>query len=585
MPLGAISFGLSAPGTARIPLRTRTGPRVSSVPSDIEIAQRARLRPIVDVAADLGLVPDELDLYGKHKAKIALDVALRPSRGRLVVVTGINPTAAGEGKSTTLVGVTQSLRRLGTNAVLCMREPSLGPVFGVKGGAAGGGFAQVVPMEDINLHFTGDFHAISSAHALLAAMLDNHLNHGNDLGIDPRRITWPRTIDMNDRALRDIVIGLGGVANGVVREERFVIIPASEVMAIVALATSREDLQRRLSRIIVGATAGAKRKPIRASDLKAAGAMGLLLKDAIRPNLVQTLEGGPAFVHAGPFGNIAHGCNSILATKTALALADVVLTEAGFGSDLGAEKFFDIKCRFGELNPEVAVLVATVRALKLNGGADKKSLASEDLGALERGLPNLALHIDNVRQFGVPVIVAMNRFTSDSDRELEMVMGFARRCGARVALNEVWEKGGEGGLDLAREILDELARGGSRFAPIYDASRPIREKIDTIVRKVYGGDGADYAPKADRAIDYIESIGLGETPICMAKTQYSLTDDPSRLGRPTGFRITINDVYPLAGAGFVVAQAGDIMTMPGLPREPAAERMSVDTDGTIVGLS
>jgi formate--tetrahydrofolate ligase len=554
------------------------------VPSDIEIAQQARLRPIVDVAAELGLGADDLDLYGKYKAKISLEIAERPARGKLVLVTGINPTAAGEGKTTTAVGVTQALRRIGQNATLCIREPSLGPVFGVKGGAAGGGYAQVLPMEDINLHFTGDFHAISSAHALLAAMLDNHLHHGNALGIDSRRITWPRTIDMNDRALRDITIGLGGVANGVVREDRFVIIPASEVMAIVALATSPADLEQRLGRIIVASTAGADRKPVRASDLKAHGAMAMLLKDAIRPNLVQTLEGGPAFVHAGPFGNIAHGCNSILATRSALSLSDVVVTEAGFGSDLGAEKFFDIKCRFGGLDPQAAVLVATVRALKMNGGAAKTALKTEDLGALERGLPNLERHIENVRQFGVPVVVGVNRFTTDSDRELEMVAECAEKAGARVALNEVWEKGGEGGVELAKEVMSMLNAGESRFAPIYSATAPIREKIDTIVRKVYGGDGADYAPKAERSIQYLESIGLGTTPVCMAKTQYSLTDDASKLGRPTNFRITVNEVYPVAGAGFVVAQAGDIMTMPGLPKEPAAERMAIRPDGSIVGL-
>jgi formate--tetrahydrofolate ligase len=557
---------------------------VGHVPSDIEIAQQATLRPIVDVAAELGLGADDLDLYGKYKAKIGLDIAERPARGKLVLVTGINPTAAGEGKTTTAVGVTQALRRIGQNATLCIREPSLGPVFGVKGGAAGGGYAQVLPMEDINLHFTGDFHAISSAHALLAAMLDNHLHQGNALGIDPRRITWPRTIDMNDRALRDCVIGLGGVANGVVREDRFVIIPASEVMAIVALATGPADLEQRLGRIIVGSTAGADRRPVRASDLKAAGAMAMLLKDAIRPNLVQTLEGGPAFVHAGPFGNIAHGCNSVLATRSALSLSDVVVTEAGFGSDLGAEKFFDIKCRFGGLDPQAAVLVATVRALKLNGGAGKNSLKNEDLGALERGLPNLERHIENVRQFGVPVVVGINRFTTDSDRELQMVAECAERIGARVALNEVWEKGGEGGIELARAIMSMLEEEKSNFAPIYSVEAPIREKIDTIVQKVYGGDGADYTAKADRSIQYLESIGLGTTPVCMAKTQYSLTDDATRLGRPRGFRITVNEVYPVAGAGFVVAQAGDIMTMPGLPKEPAAERMAIRPDGSIVGL-
>jgi len=542
------------------------------------------MRPITDVAADLGLAPDDLDLYGKYKAKIALDVSQRPTRGRLVLVTGINPTAAGEGKSTTLVGLAQALRRIGSNAVMCMREPSLGPVFGIKGGAAGGGYAQVVPMQDINLHFTGDFHAIATAHALLSALLDNHLTQGNALDIDPRRITWPRTIDMNDRALRQAVIGLGGVANGVPREERWVIVPASEIMAVVALASSREDLEARLARIIVGSTAGAERKPVRAGDLKAVGAMTLLLQDAIRPNLVQTLEGGPALLHAGPFGNIAHGCNSIIATKTGLALADVVLTEAGFGSDLGAEKFFDIKCRFGGLEPELAVLVATVRALKMNGGANKKDLGTENLGALEKGLPNLQAHIENVKQFGVPVIVAVNRFTSDTDAELAMVADFASRQGVCASVNDVWARGGAGGEELAREVLAALDRGGSNYTPLYDTARPIRDKIDTIVRKVYGGDGADYSAKASRTIDYLESIGLGETPVCMAKTQYSFTDDPTRLGRPRGFRITINEVYPSAGAGFVVAQAGDIMTMPGLPKEPAAEHMSVKPDGSIVGL-
>jgi formate--tetrahydrofolate ligase len=555
-----------------------------AVPTDIEIAQGAKLRPIVDVAAELDLTADDLDLYGKFKAKIPLEITARPPRGRLVLVTAINPTAAGEGKTTTSVGLAQALRRLGTRTALCIREPSLGPVFGVKGGAAGGGYAQVLPMEDINLHFTGDFHAISSAHALLSAMLDNHLQQGNALNIDPRRITWPRTIDMNDRALRKIVIGLGGPAEGIVREERFVIIPASEIMAIVALSSSFRDLEERLARIIVGSTAGASRKPVRAGELKVAGAMAMLLKDAIRPNLVQTLEGGPAFVHAGPFGNIAHGCNSVLATKAGLALADVVITEAGFGSDLGAEKFFDIKCRMAGLNPEAAVLVATVRALKMNGGADKKALGTENLEALAKGIVNLEHHIDNVRQFGVPVVVAVNRFTSDSDAELQLVIDTARKAGVRVALNEVWAKGGEGGEDLAREVLDMLAKGGARYAPIYDTSLPIRQKVELVARKVYGADGVDFAPKADRSIDYLESIGLGQTPICMAKTQYSLTDDATKLGRPKGFRITVNEVYPSAGAGFVVAQCGDVMTMPGLPKEPAAERMAVRPDGSIVGL-
>jgi formate--tetrahydrofolate ligase len=555
-----------------------------SVPSDIEIAQQARMRPITDVAAELDLTPDDLDLYGKYKAKIPLEISERPARGKLVLVTAINPTAAGEGKTTTSVGLAQAFRRIGKRVALCIREPSLGPVFGVKGGAAGGGYAQVLPMDDINLHFTGDFHAISSTHALLAAMLDNHLQQGNALGIDPRRITWPRTIDMNDRALRKVIIGLGGPAEGVPREERFVIIPASEIMAIVALASSVKDLEARLSRIIVGSTYGAERKPVRAGDLKAAGAMGLLLKDAIRPNLVQTLEGGPAFVHAGPFGNIAHGCNSVIATRSALALADIVVTEAGFGSDLGAEKFFDIKCRAAGLKPEAAVLVATIRALKMNGGAQKSKLATADLGALERGLPNLEHHIMNVKQFGLPVVVAVNRFTSDSDAELKMVVEAARKAGVRVAMNEVWARGGAGGEELAHEVLGILDEGSAKFAPLYDEKLPIREKISIIASKVYGAAGVDYAPKADRNIEYLQSIGLGSTPICMAKTQYSLSDDATRLGRPSGFRITVNEVYPAAGAGFVVAQCGDIMTMPGLPKEPAAERMAIKPDGSIVGL-
>ena len=555
-----------------------------TVPSDIEIAQGATLRPIVDVAAEIGLTPDDLDLYGKYKAKVSLELTTRKPKGKLVIVTAINPTAAGEGKTTTSVGLAQALRKIGTNAVLCIREPSLGPVFGVKGGAAGGGYAQVLPMDDINLHFTGDFHAISSAHGLLSAMLDNHLQQGNVLNIDPRRITWPRTIDMNDRALRKVIIGLGGPAEGVVREERFVIIPASEVMAIVALATSAADLEERLGNIIVGATYGAERKPIRARDLNAHGAMAMLLKDAIRPNLVQTLEGGPAFVHAGPFGNIAHGCNSILATRAALAVGDVVVTEAGFGSDLGAEKFFDIKCRFGELKPEAAVLVATIRALKMNGGAKKTELAKEDLAALQKGVVNLEHHIQNVRQFGMDLVVAINRFGTDTDAEIEIVRKAAESAGARVALCDVFAKGGEGGEALAREVLDILKGGKSNFAPIYDAKKPIKEKIDAIVKQVYGGDGAEYSAKADRAIAYLESIGLSETPVCMAKTQYSLSDDATKLGRPKGFKVTVNDVYPVAGAGFIVAQCGEVMTMPGLPKAPAAERMRIHPDGSISGL-
>jgi formate--tetrahydrofolate ligase len=556
----------------------------SVVPSDIEIAQGVKMRPIEDVAAELGLERDELDFYGKYKAKIPLEVSQRPVRGRLVVVTATNPTPAGEGKSTVSVGLAQALRRMGHKVALCIREPSLGPVFGVKGGAAGGGYAQVVPMDDINLHFTGDFHAISSAHALLAAMLDNHLQQGNALGIDPRRITWPRTIDMNDRALRNCIIGLGGVGDGIPREEHFVIIPASEIMAIVALATSPQDLEERLARIIIGSTAGAARRPVTAGELRATGAMALLLKDAIRPNLVQTLEGGPAFVHAGPFGNIAHGCNSILATRSALALADIVVTEAGFGSDLGAEKFFDIKCRMGGLQPEAAVVVATVRSLKMHGGGDKKNLGVEDLRALERGLPNLEKHIENVKHFGVPGVVALNRRLSDSDAELQMIADFVGRLGVPLALTEVWEKGGAGGESLGTELLALLDKKGAEFRPLYPTNLPIKEKIDIIVKQIYGGDGADYTPQADRAIQYLESIGLGGTPVCMAKTQYSLSDDATKLGRPRGFRISVNEVRPSAGAGFVVAQCGDIMTMPGLPKEPAAERMARLPSGEIVGL-
>ena len=556
---------------------------MGNVPSDIAIAQAAKLRPIADVAAEVGLGPDEILPYGRHKAKISAEaIAGRKPKGRLVLVTGINPTPAGEGKSTVTVGVSQALRRLGKKVVVCIREPSLGPVFGVKGGAAGGGYAQVVPMDEINLHFTGDFHAITSAHNLLSAMLDNHLHHGNALGIDPRRITWPRTLDMNDRALRSMVISLGGINAGPVREERFVIVPGSEIMAILALATDLSDLEARLGRIIVGLTRD--RKPVTAAELKASGAMTLLLKDAILPNLVQTLEGGPALVHCGPFGNIAHGCNSIVATKLGLALGEIVLTEAGFGADLGAEKFFDIKARFGGLKPEAAIIVATVRALKMNGGVKKDALGKEDVAALKRGLVNLEAHVGNVGKFGVPVVVALNRFTSDTDEELKTVLDAAKGWGARAALSEVWAKGGEGGEAVAREVLALLDEGKAAFKPLYDVTRPIKEKIETIAREIYGAGGVDYAPAAEKNIAQCEAMGLGQTPICIAKTQYSFTDDPTKLGRPTGFRLTIRDVYPSAGAGFVVALAGDIMTMPGLPKVPAAESIRVLPDGTIEGL-
>jgi len=556
---------------------------VTTVPSDIAIAQAAKLRPIVDVAAEVGLGPDEILLYGRNKAKIAPEaIAGRKPRGRLVLVTGINPTPAGEGKSTVTIGVTQALRRLGKKVILCIREPSLGPVFGVKGGAAGGGYAQVVPMDEINLHFTGDFHAVTSAHNLLAAMLDNHMHHGNALGLDPRRILWPRTIDMNDRALRSTVISLGGINAGPVREDRFVIVPGSEIMAILCLATDLQDLEQRIGRIIVGLTRD--RKPVTAADLKAAGAMTLLLKDAILPNLVQTLEGGPALIHGGPFGNIAHGCNSIAATRLGLSLADICLTEAGFGADLGGEKFFDIKCRYGGLNPEAAVVVATVRALKMHGGVKKENLGTPDVAALERGIAHLEAHVKNVMKFGVTPIVALNRFVSDSKEELETVLAACRSWGARAALSDVWAKGGEGGEAVANEVLAVLAEGKSRFQPLYDASLPIKKKIEKIATDIYGADGVDFSATAEKSIAQWEAAGFGNTPVCMAKTQYSFSDDPTKLGRPKGFRITIRDVYPSAGAGFVVALAGEIMTMPGLSKTPAAEAIRVLPDGTIEGL-
>jgi formate--tetrahydrofolate ligase len=560
-----------------------TATAAAKVPSDIAIAQAAKLRPIRDVAAELGLSDDELELYGKYKAKISLRaLRQRTPRGRLVLVTGINPTPAGEGKSTVTVGVTQALRRLGKNAILALREPSLGPVFGVKGGAAGGGYSQVVPMEDINLHFTGDFHAIASAHNLLSAMLDAHLHHGNALGMDTRRVIWPRTIDMNDRALRSIIVGLGGVTGGPMREERFVIIPGSEIMAILALATGIEDLEARLSRVIVGLRGD--KTAVRANDLKAQGAMTLLLKDAINPNLVQTLEGGPALVHCGPFGNIAHGCNSVVATQLGLALSDIVLTEAGFGADLGAEKFFDIKCRFAALKPEAAIIVATVRALKMHGGVKKDRLATADPAAVQRGSENLRRHIRNVKKFGVPVMVALNRFITDADEEVEAVRAVGTAEGVDVVRCDVWEKGGEGGIAVAESLLGLLKTSKATLKPLYDERRPIREKIETIAREIYGASGVGFAPVAERALELLPKLGLGETPVCMAKTQYSFSDDATQLGAPTGFTLHVRDILPAAGAGFVVALAGDIMTMPGLGKSPAAERIRLLPDGTIEGL-
>jgi len=555
------------------------------VPSDIAIAQAAKPRPIADIAKELGLGPDDILPYGKTKAKFTPEVVKRVSakpKGRLVLVTGINPTPAGEGKSTVTVGLTQALRRLGKNAVVCIREPSLGPVFGVKGGAAGGGYAQVIPMDEINLHFTGDFHAITSAHNLLSAMIDNHLHWGNASGLDPRRITWPRTIDMNDRALRSAVLSLGGINAGPVREERWVIVPGSEIMAILCLATDLADLEERLGRIVVGFTRD--KKPVTAKEMKASGAMTLLLKDALLPNLVQTLEGGPAIVHGGPFGNIAHGCNSIAATKLALGLADIVCTEAGFGADLGAEKFFDIKCRFGGLKPEAAVIVATIRALKMNGGVKKDALGTPDVAALKKGMVNLEAHVKNVAKFGVPAVVALNRFTTDTEEEIKTVLDAVASWGAKGALSDVWAEGGKGGEAVAKEVLAILEAGKADFKPLYDAKLPIKQKIEAIAKGIYGADGVDFTAAAEKGIQLLESIGLGETPVCIAKTQYSFSDDPTKLGRPTGFRITVRDVTPSAGAGFVVALAGDIMTMPGLSRTPSAEAIRINPDGVIEGL-
>jgi formate--tetrahydrofolate ligase len=554
------------------------------LPSDTRIAQTATLRPIVDVAAELGLGQDDLELYGRYKAKIRLEaLAGRAPRGKLVLVTGISPTPAGEGKSTVTIGLAQALRRLGRSVMVCLREPSLGPVFGVKGGATGGGRSQVVPMEDINLHFTGDFHAIAAAHNLLSAMLDAHLHFGNALGIDVRRVLWPRTIDMNDRALRRVVVGLGGVNGGLTREDRFVIIPGSEVMAILALAADQRDLETRLARIIVGVRRD--KVLVCARDLRAEGAMNLLLRDAIKPNLVQTLEGGPALVHCGPFGNIAHGCSSVVATRAGLALSDIVLTEAGFGADLGAEKFFDIKCRAAGLEPQAAVLVATVRALKMHGGVAKAELAVENVDAVARGTANLRRHLRNTQRFGVPVIVALNRYAADTAAEIAAVREACAADGAAFAECDVWGAGGEGGLPLADALLATLRGPPVTFQPLYDVRAGIRDKIDRIAREIYGAGRVEYAPAAERALELLPKLGLGETPICMAKTPYSFSDDPTALGTPSGFTIHVWDLLPSAGAGFVVALLGEIMTMPGLPKSPAAERMRLHPDGTIEGLS
>ena len=551
--------------------------------TDIEIAQQAEVWPISKVAEGLGLTDDELIPYGHHMAKVDVTkLRDKERRAKLVLVTAINPTPAGEGKTTTSVGLADALRRLGKNAVLALREPSLGPVFGVKGGAAGGGYAQVVPMENINLHFTGDFHAIGAANNLLAAMLDNHIKQGNDLGIDPRRITWKRVVDMNDRQLRNIVCGLGGVANGMPREDGFDITVASEVMACFCLATSIADLKARLGRIVVGYTFD--RKPVTAHDLKAEGAMTALLKDAISPNLVQTLEHTPAFVHGGPFANIAHGCNSVMATDVAMKLGDYVVTEAGFGADLGAEKFCDIKCRMAGLTPNACVVVATVRALKHNGGVPKAELSEENLEALEAGMPNLLRHVSNIKGvWGLPVVVAINAFPTDTPAELTLVEQRCNELGVNVALSEVWAKGGEGGRALAEEVL-RLCDEPSDFRFAYELDEPLAKKVEDIATRVYHADGVDFAPKAARMLRQLEEQGFGGLPVCMAKTQYSFSDDPKLLGAPEGFRITVRDLRVSAGAGFVVALTGDIMTMPGLPRVPAAEKIDVTPDGHITGL-
>jgi len=561
------------------------------VATDIEIAQKARLRPIAEIAEAVGLGAEEYEPYGRYKAKIPLDVigARRSNRekagrdrAKLVLVAGINPTPAGEGKSTVSVGLADALKQRGRRVMLALREPSLGPVFGIKGGATGGGYSQVVPMADINLHFTGDFHAITSAHSLLAAMLDNHLHRPNSLNIDPRRVTWPRAVDMNDRALRSIIVGLGGATGGVPRQDGFVITAASEVMAILALCSGIEDLEERLADIIVGYDY--EKKPVRARGLNAAGAMTLLLREAIMPNLVQTLEGTPALLHCGPFGNIAHGCNSLIATQAGLELGDVVVTEAGFGADLGAEKFFDIKCRAGGLEPDAAVVVGTVRALKLHGGVPLKELDRDDPDAVRRGAANIVRHIENVRKFGVPVVVALNRFTSDSDAELAAFREAVAVTGAPIALSDGWAKGGEGVLEVADAVLDTLERGEASFRPLYPSEMPLTGKIETVAREIYGADGVDYSPEAARELGRLQEF-MGDVPVCMAKTQYSFSDDPKKLGAPTGFRITVREVRPSGGAGFVVAMTGDIMTMPGLAAKPAAENMRVLADGTIEGLA
>ncbi len=553
--------------------------------TDIQIAQEAEMLQIKEVAAQLGIGEDDLELYGTYKAKLSNGLMERVKGnkdGKLILVTAINPTPAGEGKTTTSVGLGQAFGKLGKKAALALREPSLGPCFGIKGGAAGGGYAQVVPMEDLNLHFTGDFHAITSANNLLAALLDNHIQQGNLLQIDPRQVVWKRCMDMNDRVLRNIVVGLGSKMDGMVREDHFVITVASEIMAVLCLAEDMEDLKQRLGRIIVAYDF--EGNPVTAGDLKATGAMAALLKDALKPNLIQTLEHTPAIVHGGPFANIAHGCNSVRATKTALKLADYVVTEAGFGADLGAEKFMDIKCRMAGLKPDAVVLVATVRALKYNGGVPKAELSKENLEALGRGIVNLEKHIENLQKYHVPIVVTLNSFVADTRQETEFVERFCKEHGCEFALSEVWEKGGEGGIALAEKVLETLETKESQFKPLYEDSLSLTEKIETVAKEIYGADGVTYAPAALKELKRIEGLGMGNFPVCMAKTQYSLSDDQSKLGRPAGFTVNVREVYVSAGAGFVVAVTGAIMTMPGLGKSPAAYQIDVDKDGVITGL-
>ncbi len=553
--------------------------------TDIQIAQEAKMLPIKEVAKQLKIEEDELELYGKYKAKLSeeLEEKIKDNpNGKLILVTAINPTPAGEGKTTTSVGLGQAFCKMGKKAIIALREPSLGPCFGIKGGAAGGGYAQVVPMEELNLHFTGDFHAITSANNLLAALLDNHIQQGNLLRIDPNQIVWKRCLDMNDRVLRNVVVGLGKKADGVVREDHFVITVASEIMAILCLADDIKDLKRRLGEIIVAYNYDGE--PVTAAELNAVGAMTALLKDAMKPNLIQTLENTPALVHGGPFANIAHGCNSVRATKMALKLADYTITEAGFGADLGAEKFFDIKCRKAGLKPDAVVLVATVRALKYNGGVSKTELHLENLQALEKGIVNLEKHIENLHKYGVPVVVTLNRFMTDSQKELNYVKEFCEQRGCEFALSEVWEKGGEGGIELAEKVMETLEKKKSDFHLLYPDEMGLKEKIETIAKEIYGADGVEYDSTALKALERIEKLGFGNLPICMAKNQYSLSDDATKLGRPEGFHVHIREVYVSAGAGFVVAITGTIMTMPGLPKKPAADNIDVDNDGKIIGL-